>query len=36
VQKFNAMLTANTDFTATIIQTVGAKAYDGMALAIVN
>jgi Na+-translocating ferredoxin:NAD+ oxidoreductase RnfG subunit len=36
VQEFNAMLAASTEVTATIIQTVGVKGYDGMAVAIVN
>ena len=36
VQRFNAMLAKNTAVTATIIQTVGAKDHDGMALAVVN
>jgi caffeoyl-CoA O-methyltransferase len=35
-QRFNKMLSANTAVTATIIQTVGAKEHDGMAMAIVN
>jgi caffeoyl-CoA O-methyltransferase len=35
-QRFNQMLSANTAVTATIIQTVGSKEHDGMALAIVN
>lgn len=36
VKRFNAALAANTAVTATIIQTVGAKEHDGMALAIVK
>lgn len=36
VQRFNAMLAANTSVTATILQMVGVKEYDGMALAVVN
>jgi caffeoyl-CoA O-methyltransferase len=36
VKRFNEALAANTAVTATIIQTVGAKEHDGMALAIVN
>lgn len=36
VQRFNAMLAKNPAVTATVIQTVGAKDHDGMALAIVN
>ncbi len=36
VQRFNATLAKNSAVTATIIQTVGAKDHDGMALAIVN
>jgi caffeoyl-CoA O-methyltransferase len=35
-QRFNQMLSASTAVTATIIQTVGTKEYDGMALAVVN
>ncbi len=35
-QRFNQALAANTAVTATIIQTVGIKEYDGMALAVVN
>ncbi len=35
-QRFNKALSANTSVTATILQTVGSKEYDGMALAIVN
>lgn len=36
VQRFNNMLGASTAVTATIIQMVGVKEYDGMALAIVK
>jgi caffeoyl-CoA O-methyltransferase len=36
VQRFNNMLAKNTAVTATIIQTVGAKDHDGMAIAVVN
>lgn len=36
VQQFNTMLAANAEVSATIIPTVGAKGYDGMALAIVK
>ncbi len=36
VQRFNAALAKNTAVTATIIQTVGTKEHDGMAIAIVN
>ncbi|MEO5995347.1 MAG: O-methyltransferase [Chitinophagaceae bacterium] len=36
VQRFNKMLAANPAVTATIIQTVGAKDHDGIAIAIVN
>jgi caffeoyl-CoA O-methyltransferase len=36
VQRFNKMLGANRDVSATIMQTVGLKEWDGMALAIVN
>jgi caffeoyl-CoA O-methyltransferase len=35
-QRFNNMLAANSGVTATIIQTVGVKGHDGMALAVVN
>ena len=36
VQRFNTMLAKNTAVTATIIQTVGSKDHDGMAIAVVN
>jgi predicted O-methyltransferase YrrM len=36
VQRFNKMLGSNKKVTATILQTVGVKEYDGMALAVVN
>lgn len=36
VKRFNAALAANKNVTATIIQTVGAKEHDGMAMAIVK
>lgn len=36
VKRFNAALAANKNVNATIIQTVGAKEHDGMALAIVK
>lgn len=35
-QRFNEMLGTNTRVTATIIQTVGAKEWDGMAIAVVQ
>ena len=35
-QRFNKALAANKKVTATILQTVGVKEYDGMAIAIVN
>jgi caffeoyl-CoA O-methyltransferase len=35
-QRFNQMLSTNTAVTATILQTVGQKEHDGMALAIVH
>jgi len=35
-RRFNAMLGANTAVTATIVQMVGVKEYDGMALAVVK
>jgi caffeoyl-CoA O-methyltransferase len=36
VQRFNDMLAKTSSVTATIIQTIGAKDHDGMAIAIVN
>ena len=36
VQRFNEYLSQTTSVTATILQTVGAKVHDGMALAVVN
>jgi len=36
VQRFNDVLAKNTAVTATIIQTVGTKEHDGMAIAVVN
>jgi len=36
VQRFNALLAKTTNVTATIIQTVGVKDHDGMAIALVN
>ena len=36
VQRFNQMLAGNKQVTATIIQTVGNKDHDGMAIAVVN
>ncbi|MES1218276.1 MAG: O-methyltransferase [Bacteroidota bacterium] len=36
VQRFNDMLAKNTSVTATIIQTIGTKDHDGMAIAVVN
>ncbi len=36
VQRFNKMLAGNDKVTATIIQTVGVKYHDGMAIAVVN
>jgi len=36
VQRFNKMLSKNKKVTATILQTVGVKEYDGMAIAVVN
>jgi caffeoyl-CoA O-methyltransferase len=35
-QRFNKALAANSAVTATIIQTVGSKEHDGMAIAVVN
>ncbi len=36
VQRFNRMLSTHPKVTATVIQTVGSKEHDGMALAVVN
>ena len=36
VRRFNKALAANKSVTATILQTVGLKDYDGMAIAVVN
>lgn len=36
VQRFNAFLSGSTAVTSTIIQTVGSKMHDGMALAVVK
>jgi caffeoyl-CoA O-methyltransferase len=36
VQRLNTLLSKTTDVTATIIQTVGVKEHDGMAIALVN
>ena len=36
VQRLNKMLSDNKNVTATILQTVGAKEYDGVAIAVVN
>ncbi len=36
VQRLNRMLSENKKVTATIIQTVGVKEYDGVAIAVVN
>jgi caffeoyl-CoA O-methyltransferase len=36
VQRFNNMLANNPDVTATILQTIGIKEHDGMAIAVVN
>jgi predicted O-methyltransferase YrrM len=35
IRGFNEMLAANPRLAATIVQTVGAKGYDGMAFAVV-
>jgi caffeoyl-CoA O-methyltransferase len=35
-QRFNTFLASSPFVTATIIQTVGSKMHDGMALAVVN
>jgi predicted O-methyltransferase YrrM len=36
VHRFNKLLAATNEVTACIIQTVGAKEHDGMAIAVVN
>lgn len=36
VQRFNEMLATNPEVTATILQTIGIKGYDGMAIALVS
>jgi hypothetical protein len=36
VRRFNELLAAETRVTATAIQTVGGKGYDGFAVALVN
>ena len=36
VQRLNKMLSENKNVTVTILQTVGVKEYDGMAIAVVN
>jgi len=36
VRRLNQMLSENKQVTATILQTVGSKEYDGMAIAVVN
>ncbi len=36
VRKLNEMMSANARITATVIQTVGVKGYDGLAIALVN
>jgi predicted O-methyltransferase YrrM len=36
VRRFNELLAAETRVTATAIQMVGAKGYDGVAVALVN
>ena len=36
VQRLNKLLSNNENITATILQTVGAKEHDGMAIAVVN
>jgi predicted O-methyltransferase YrrM len=36
VRRFNDLLAGDTRVTATVIQTVGSKGYDGFALAVVN
>ena len=36
VQRFNKMLATSTEVTATILQTVGVKEWDGVAVAVVS
>jgi len=36
IRRFNEVLTAESHVTATMIQTVGNKGYDGLAIAFVN
>ncbi|WP_036478484.1 O-methyltransferase [Myxosarcina sp. GI1] len=36
VRRFNQMLASNIDVTASILQTIGIKGHDGMAIAVVN
>ncbi|HEY9625619.1 MAG TPA: hypothetical protein V6C78_35190 [Crinalium sp.] len=36
IRRFNDVLAAEPRVTATIIQTVGSKGYDGLAIALVN
>ena len=36
VRKLNEMMSANVRLTSTVIQTVGVKGYDGLAIALVN
>jgi caffeoyl-CoA O-methyltransferase len=36
VQRFNQMVATNLDVTATILQTIGIKGYDGMAIAVID
>jgi caffeoyl-CoA O-methyltransferase len=36
IQQFNAALAAEPALTATIVPTIGAKGYDGLALAVVQ
>jgi predicted O-methyltransferase YrrM len=35
-RRFNELLAANPGLTATVVQTVGSKGYDGLAIAVVN
>ena len=36
VRKLNEMLSANSSIEATVLQTVGVKGYDGLAIALVK
>jgi len=36
VRRLNEMISTNERVTATVLQTVGVKGYDGLAIALVN